>query len=88
MDSGYYTSGGRKAADFFIGFLAIPVPIVFIAFLGVPGICLAALAAIACPIVFFKMGRKFLAIGMLCAVAVPLLALGACLALISPMSFH
>lgn len=85
----YYTSTGRKIADFLLGFIVAPIIPLFIAF-GVKsgsGIGLAILLMVFGTIFAFLKNRRFLAIGMLCACLVPLLLFGACLLMLTQMKF-
>jgi hypothetical protein len=77
----YYTSTARKVYDFFLGFVGAPVIPAIIAGNARSsfGWMLALGLMIAGVIVSFKVGRHYLAIGMLSILAAPLLVLGACL---------
>lgn len=86
----YYTSGGRKLVDFLIGFFGVTLVIVAVASalaaISPPGgLLLGVIADILCIVFAFAGGRRFVAIGMLCAWLVPLLAFGACLVIVSQL---
>ena len=86
----YYTSGGRKLVDFLVGFFGVTLVIVAVAgalaAVSPPGGILLGVIADILGIVFaFAGGRRFIAVGMLCAWLVPLLAFGACLVIVSQL---
>jgi len=93
VKTGYYSSTGRKIGDFFIGFVGLLVVFILLGVYLVNGsgnnvpvvLGLAAGAAIAGPIICFSTGRRFIAIGMLCSLLVPLLAVGACFVMLLHM---
>ena len=85
MSDTYYTTAGRKVIDFVVGMLGIPllagILAAGIASAGRWGVAVVMLSVVALVTVVaaFLARRRFIAIGMLCALAVPLLAFGACL---------
>ena len=86
MDSDYYVSTGKKVGDFFWGFFCSLAVAVLLTVIGATGTgskfaamgLLGGLGWLVGVIAFFGTGRRFIAIGMLCALLVPLLAVGAC----------
>lgn len=77
----YYTGKARKIYDFFLGFIGAPIIPAVIAgnarssfgWILALGLMIAGIA------LSFRVGRHYLAIGMLSILAAPLLFLGACL---------
>lgn len=102
---GYYTSGKRKFVDFALGFWGLPSLVgVVIVVIGVlleqanvddlfPFVMgsLALGSAIVIPIVFFRNGRRLIAIGFLAAavlvLVLPIILLGACFLLFASSGF-
>lgn len=85
-ESGYYISTKKKVGDFFIGFLGT---LAIVALLGCLSSCCGSsmvgavwvtgsAAWIVGVIIVFTAGRRFIGIGALCTLLVPLLAVGAC----------
>jgi hypothetical protein len=84
MATNYYSNMGRKIGDFFIGFAVIPiVAALCVALLGAGFIWLAVCGAIAGTIVCFSIGRRFIAIGLLSTLLIPVLIFGACILALS-----
>jgi len=84
--SDYYISTKKKVGDFFVGFLGTLVIAAILAWLSsccrsnMVGTVWAAGGAawIVGVIIVFTAGRRFIGIGALCTLLVPLLAVGAC----------
>ena len=92
MESKYYTHVGRKIGDFFIGFVGITALVGAVAVYAVPrnigtGIALGVALEAMGVVISFSIGRRFIAIGMLSALLIPVLALGACFVALSGMRF-
>ena len=90
----YYKNGLRKFLDFLIGFLG---SILFYSFAGFginlfgsngAGFLPMLLIFVFLVILFFKIGRKFIAIGIISILAIPLLFLGSCLLLAGAGAFR
>lgn len=93
----FHASVGRKIGDFCLGFFGaylalavIQLPIAFLigawevpdqAWLALPAVML--IVAIAAIVHFFRHGRRYIAIGIIVSVALPLLAVGACFAILA-----
>ena len=77
----YYTHTGRKIFDFILGFIFAPIipVVIMINSRSSTSWVFPLILMIAGIIVSFIFGRRFLAIGMISILAVPLLVLGACL---------
>jgi hypothetical protein len=97
----YYKNTASKVTDFLMGFLGYPMIMFFaqMAFgpeipmrgssLAGVGTALVSLALTVFFVVFaYKRGRKFIAIGILSLVIVPLIAFGSCLLVILAVSRH
>jgi len=89
MVTDYYSSTVRKIGDFLFGFLVAPIiPVLLASNSGsAAGWIVAILFMIAGIIISFALHRRFLAIGMICVLLVPLLVFGACLLMLSRMKF-
>ena len=89
MSTNYYVSTGRKIGDFFIGLvgtLGLAWLLLMLGSRGHSGMAgtvwmLGGTVWIVGVIMMFAAERRFLAIGMLCALLIPLLAIGACFAI-------
>jgi hypothetical protein len=91
--SGYYTRTRRKVGDFFLGFfgsmvlsLLLVVLSAFLSSLSADYSLVSSLFSLALSVFlivfFFRKGRRFIAIGMISMILLPLLAFGSCLVLI------
>jgi hypothetical protein len=88
----YYTTTKRKVSDFCIGFfggIMLNVLLVFLSFslsrsgsFDWIGSLFDLLFFVFLIVYFFKKGRRFIAIGMISMILLPLLAFGSCLVLI------
>ncbi|MFH1191977.1 MAG: hypothetical protein V1655_00715 [bacterium] len=91
----YHTSKDKKAKDFLIGFFGIIIllflysivisfaPLLFYFASMVWVIYFIPIAAIvAAPVIFFKRGRRFIAVGIVSALLIPFLVFGSCLLLL------
>jgi hypothetical protein len=84
MIEGYYNSTRRKIADFLIGFFGISGTVTAIAILlssagrGGSAIEIAVFLEVGALILCFAMGRRFMGWGMLAALLMPALFIGAC----------
>ena len=95
MSSDFYMSTGKKVADFCWGFLGPLVVVAALAVLGnIIGVQVAQLVWtfgmigwLVGVVLAFTKGRRFIGIGMLCTLLVPLLAVGACFLVASRMRF-
>ena len=85
---GYYKTTGRKVTDFLLGFLGYPVLIswggLMLSRLRYPNLgsyALAAAALLALGFCFYavQMGRKYIAIGIVSSIIIPLLFIGGCM---------
>jgi hypothetical protein len=83
--SDYYTNPGKKIGDFFLGlFGALLVAVVAGAIGGAAPSALTislignAILLLAAIVHFFRRGRRFIAIGMISILTIPVLLLGAC----------
>ena len=99
VDPGYYKDTGSKVADFLVGFLGYPI-IVLLAQLTMGDRLtfmranemgwLTSVLLLGLTIVFvvfaYKRGRKFIAIGILSLLIVPLIAAGSCLLIVMAVS--
>lgn len=81
----YYAGAGGKVADFCLGFFGVGVAAIVIAFLAGMAGPLGIVVGFAYQIAYiwgiawgFKSGRRFVAIGMLATLLVPLIVIGAC----------
>ena len=96
---GYYKDTGSKVTDFFIGFLGYPIASLLVQLLmgarfpGMRGTATDWIAsvlslglAIFCVVYAYKRGRKFIAIGILSLMIVPLIAFGGCMLVIMAIS--
>jgi predicted membrane metal-binding protein len=83
MKLDYYTSTGMKIVDFLAGFLGIGLVLgaiaLFSALTGwVKPAVLSVVAYVVATVVAFMRGRRFIGIGMLCFLLIPILVFGAC----------
>ena len=90
VKSNYYTSFGKKAWDFCMGFLGYITLNVLFSFvfnslvITFPYIFYVSLAVlVGFGILFFRIGRRFIAIGALSVFLIPLLLFGACMIMFS-----
>ena len=94
MDTQYYDSKGKKSGDLWMGFLGT------LGFAVLLGVIASASRGFIQPVwvtggfiwiigllMFFGSGRRFVAIGMLCTLLIPLLAIGACFAIFANSRF-
>ncbi len=85
--AGYYKDRGTKIKDFFIGFLGYPALMTVLpalsALRGDSGAVLGGLYTVLVSVGFlvysYQTGRKYIAIGLLSLIIVPLLIMGSCL---------
>jgi hypothetical protein len=91
----YYSAGGRKVADFFLGFggtvlLGVIAGVVAAASpnTGIVSAIANLILLVAGVVYFFRRGRRFIAIGIISTLTIPLLALGACAIIFVGSSFH
>ena len=88
----YYKSGS-KSIDFIIGFLGIIILLFALAtsgaifFNGITGLLILLLVMLFLIVLFFKIGRKFIAIGIISVLIVGLLLFGSCLMMLSNANF-
>lgn len=89
MAEDYYDKGGSKVGDFLLGFIVAPiVPVGVSLAVNGPGVWVAAVALLIAGAVYaFMRGRRFIGIGILSLLLVPLLAFGACLLMLTQMKF-
>lgn len=91
MSSDHYVSTGMKVADFCWGFFGmLCVFAVLVGMIGTGGGyrvatigALGLLGWLVGVVMAFANGRRFIGIGMLCTLLVPLLAVGACFVMLS-----
>jgi len=87
----YYKKTSQKIGDFFLGFLGtLILPLMYTLISFIPGllyffISVAILAALC--ILFFKVGRRFITIGIISAGLIPILIFGSCLLLLGGTEF-
>ena len=98
VDPGYYKDTGSKVTDFLVGFFGYPIIILLaqlafgprVPMWGGPGTWVAAVLSLVLPIVFiifaYTRGRKFIAIGILSLLIVPLIVAGSCLLIVMAVS--
>ncbi len=98
---GYYKDTGSKVTDFLVGFLGYPIIMLLAQMAFGPdipmrgsslaglGTAIVSLAFTVFFVVFaYKRGRKFIAIGILSLLIVPLIAAGSCLLIVMAVSGH
>jgi len=98
MKNDYYTTTSRKVLDFIVGFFGIITVGIAWSFFGnllsmIPGfgvfgsvyMLLIPLFSIAAVVASFVLKRRYIAIGMISAMLIPLLVFGACIIALSPM---
>ena len=91
--TGYYKTNGSKVTDFLLGFLGYPVLLSWGGLmlsrvrdpnLNIYALAAAALLTLALSSLAVSRGRKYIAIGIVCSVILPLLAVGSCLLIVRP----
>lgn len=84
----YYTSIGKKIGDFLLGFFGVIISYSFYTFVlnfsyysaNMIWIILfiSIVVLVVLPVTFFKMGRRFITIGIISTLLIPLLIFGSC----------
>lgn len=98
---GYYKDTGSKVTDFLVGFIGYPIIVLLAQFsfgpnllrkggeLAAWGAAAVALCLTAClTVVAYRLGRKFIAIGILSTLLLPLIAAGSCFLIVLAVSGH
>lgn len=98
-DAGYYKDTGSKVTDFLVGFLGYPIIVLLARFALTPrlpreyaGVIAWVMGVVMMVLTIFlvvfayKRGRKFIAIGILSLLIVPLIAAGSCLLIVMAVS--
>ena len=89
----YYLEPGKKIGDFFLGFFGALMVVVIAGVIGAAAPGSAAISVIGNLVLliagivhFFRRGRRFIAIGMISIIIIPVLLFGACAILMT--GFH
>jgi hypothetical protein len=99
-EPGYYKDTGSKVTDFLVGFLGYPIIILLAQLAFGPRVpmwggtetLVTAVISLVLTIVFvvfaYKRGRKFIAIGIISLLIIPLIAAGSCLLIFLAIAKH
>lgn len=96
LKENYYTSTGKKVGDFFLGFFGVLILNFILAFifgflfifanLYWMNLFISIAISLALIFLFFKKNRRFIAIGIIAMMLIPILVFGSCLVLLGGMS--
>jgi hypothetical protein len=88
----YYTTTGKKVGDFILGFFGIIIlnfifgavlyPLFSLANSGWANLFISIVALVLFSVLFFKIGRRFIAVGIISMALIPILIFGSCLLLL------
>lgn len=88
QEADYYTTTGKKVGDFILGFFGIVIlNLIFgtalsFANLGWANLLISIVVFVFLLVLFFKIGRRFIAIGIISIALIPILIFGSCLLLL------
>lgn len=99
--SDYYVSSGRKAGDFLVGFFGVIILSILYTVIAnflssffstsvwiTIGFLFSIISYILLTVLFFKIGRRFIAIGIISIALVPLLLFGSCMVILMGSTGH
>lgn len=89
---GYYTSRSLKFVDFIVGFIGTIIVIYLFLVSSsfnspISLVVVAIILVVILPAIFFKIGRKFIAIGMFSVGIAGLILFGSCILMLSGLNF-
>lgn len=93
QEADYYTTTGKKVGDFILGFFGIIIlnsifaTVLSFASLGWTSLLIPIVVFAFSLVLFFKIGRRFIAIGIISIALIPILLFGSCLLLLGAGGF-